>query len=206
MEIGQFGARPNLSSRNELWSLVKAKREALKERQEALEFVEQQLGNLLLGQELDPAQQSAYVRRLVGTAAQAAELAEGPDIVSDKRFRIAREELLLRVGGVSWRPFPVSRRAVVVTPLHRRLQNRMALALKNQKLASPMSIRTSVYAVGINIDLGHSVVSSGSFDSVDLSGWGRQVLSAEQAFEKPLNLPPTPVFMMQTVGPSAPSF
>lgn len=200
MEIGSAGISPDLASGRELWSLVRARRDALKERQDALAFVEKKLGSLLLGQDLTADQQVAYVRRMADTMARALEMTAGPKVGDLSGACIARERLLCRVGGMNWRPFPVSQRTVKVTPIHRRLQERMALALGEQRASLPQSARTCFLSVGIRIDVGHSVVAWAGTDRLELSGWGQECLEIQEAMSKVPVLPPSPAILYETVN------
>lgn len=197
MDIFPAGVRVDISAQRELWSLVKARRVAQAERQEGQAFVEERLASLLLGQDLNPGQQADYVRRLAGTAALAAQLGEGLDVPDISPARIPREKLLFKAGGVTWRPFPVTQRQVAVTPLQRRLQDRLALALRNKMAAAPESVRTCVYAAGIAVG---SHQMPWDEDRIELSGWGMEILAAETRLRQAPILP-APQFLFATVAP-----
>lgn len=202
MEIISGGVRAGISPQRELWSLVKSRRVSQAERREGQAFVEQRLGSLLLGQELTPVQQGDYVRRLAGTAGQAVQLAQGVQVPDLAPARIPRDQLLLKAGGVSWRPFPISHKRVNVTPLHRRMQDRMALALKTKMGAEAKSIRTCVHAVGITVDRGYFKTSWNDEDRVELSGWGLETLVLQQKLSTAPVLP-APQFLFATLAPTS---
>lgn len=201
MRVEQGGNR-SLASQRELWSLVKARREAVRFRQEGRNFVAERLGSLLLGQNLDPAEQAEYVRRLAGTSAQAAELEQGPQVPDLSRARIARDLLLCKAGGVGWRLFPISTRAVVVSPLQRRLQERLAVALKDKLGAAPESARTCIHAVGITLDRGPFTTPWHDEDRVEMTGWGMEILTLQGSLRSAPRLPPPPAILLANVGPS----
>lgn len=200
MEISGAGIRAGISSQRELWSLVKSRRLSQAERREGQAFIEQRLGSLLLGQELSPAQQGEYVRRLAGTAGQAAQLAQGVEVPDLSPARIPRDRLLLKAGGVAWRPFPITRRKVNVTPLHRRMQDRMALALRAKMGTDARSVRTCVHAVGITVDRGYFTTSWNDEDRVELSGWGLETLLMQEKLSAAPVLP-APQFLFATLAP-----
>lgn len=202
MEISQAGGRPGLADQQELWSLVKARRVVQQERQEARGFVEQRLGSLLFGEDLDQAQQAAYARKLAGTAARAAQLAEGPDLPDLKAARVSKDRLLWKAGGLGWRAFPVSQRAVAVSPLHRRLQDRLALALKDKREGSPEAARRVVHAVSITVARGQHTRAWNDQDQVELTGWGMEMLVSQKALSTVPTLPPAPAILLTTVSPS----
>lgn len=202
MEINSAGIHANISAQRELWSLVKARRASQAERAEGQAFVAERLAGLLLGQDLSQAEQAQYVRRLAGTAALAAQLSQGVEVPDLSPARIPRERLLMRAGGVGWRPFPLTRKQVGVTPLHRRLQDRMALALKNRVAGSPESARVCVHAVGITVDHGFFKIRWHHEDRVELSGWGLEAIALEQQMRSAPVLP-QPKFLFDTVAPVA---
>jgi hypothetical protein len=204
MEVGRTGGQAGLSAQAELWSLVKARRQVQQQRQEGLQFVERQLSNLLFGQDLTPAQQSDYVRRLAATAGLAAQLGQGVEVPDLAPARVPRELLLWKAGGMAWRTFPVTRRAVAVTPLHRRLQDRMALALKNKLAGAPESARSCIHAVAISLDRGAFTVPWHDQDRVELTGWGMEMLVLQESLRKTPSLPPPPAILLATVAPSKP--
>lgn len=198
------GVRANISAQRELWGLVKSRRVSQAERQEGQAFVEECLAGLLLGHNLSQAQQAQYVRRLAGTAALAVGLREGLEVPDLAPALVPRERLLLRAGGTGWRPFPITHRQVAVTPLQRRLQDRMALALKHKNAGSPESARTCVVAVRITVDHGFAKSDWHQEDRVELSGWGLQTLAVEQQLQSAPVLP-QPRFLFATMAPSTPA-
>jgi hypothetical protein len=202
MEISQAGVRANLSAQRELWNLVKARRVSQAERKEGQAFVEERLGSLLIGQQLNQAQQGDYVRRLAGTAALAARLGQGPMVPDLALARIPRDRLLFKAGGVAWRPFPISQKTVRVTPLQRRLQDRLALALKNKVAGAPESARTCVHAVGITVDRGYFTTTWNDEDRVELTGWGMEMLVLEKQLSSAPVLP-EPRFLFATLAPTS---
>lgn len=170
----------------ELWSLVKARREARGERQEAREYVEQQLSSVLLGVELGEAEQAQYVSRLAQTAGIARELREDLEVPELSEARVSRDLYIIKAGGISWRPFPLSQRQVEVTPLHRRLQARMAMAIKQRRKTAPESLPVQVHAIAFEY-AGRRLE-----DRVEISGWGARALAGGDA--KALALPmPSPL-------------
>lgn len=203
MDIGKAAVQANISSQRELWGLVKARRLCLQERAEAQAFVEERLGSVLLGQDLSPTEQAEYVRRLSGTAEAAQQLQRGPQVPDLKAARIPRELLLFKAGGLTWRPFRVTEKQVAVTPLHRRLQDRMALALKNKNASSPESVRSCVRSISITIDRGSFQTAWNDEDRVELSGWGLQTLTLEQKMKEAPTLP-APRFLFATIAPTSP--
>lgn len=204
MEISGAGIRAGISAQRELWNLVKSRRVSQHQRREDQAFIEERLGSLLLGQQLTPAQQGDYVRRLAGTAGYAAQLAQGVEVPDLAIARIPRDRMLLRAGGVPWRPFPVSQKKVAVTPLHRRMQDRMALALKGKLAGDEKSARTCVYAVGFAVAQGSSVTSWNDQDRVELSGWGLETLSVQEKMNSAPVLP-APRFLFATLVTQAAS-
>lgn len=202
MDIAKAGIRADISAQQELWALVKARRLAVQERAEGQAFVEARLGSLLLGQDLTPAEQAEYVHRLAGTAEAAQRLRRGPEVGELAVARVPRELLLYKAGGMGWRPFPVEQKQVGVTPLHRRLQDRMAMALKNRLASAPESVRQCVQAVGITVDHGAFQTRSHHEDRVELSGWGVETLALEQKMKEAPALP-APRFLYDTVAPTS---
>lgn len=202
MEISQGGVQANLAAQQQLWSLVKARRQSQQERAEGQAFVEERLGSLLLGQELNASQQADYVRRLAGTAARAQQFGQALEVGDLEAARIPRDRLLCRVSGVAWRPFPISRRQVTVTPLHRRQQDRMALALKTRMALSPQSERRCVVAIGFSAERGGVALPIKGEDRVELSGWSLESLELEQKIKEAPALP-APHFLFATVAPGA---
>ncbi len=165
----------------ELWSLVKARREARGERQEALAYVEQQLSSVLLGVELGEAEQAQYLSRLAQTAGTAQALREDLEVPELSEARVPRDLYIIKAGGISWRPFPLSQRQVEVTPLHRRLQARMAMAIKQRRKMAPESLPVQVHSIAFQY-AGRRLE-----DRVEISGWGARVLARDN--EKTLPLP-----------------
>jgi hypothetical protein len=202
MEVGQTGVRADISAQRELWNLVKARRVALAQRQEGQAFVEQRLGSLLLGRELSPAEQGEYVRRLAGTADLAQRLSQDLEVPALGSARVPRELLAWKAGGVGWRPFPVTQKVVNVTPLHRRLQDRMAIALKNKLASAPESARTCLQAVGITVERGSFRSQWNDQDRVELSGWGMEMLVLEDQLRSAPVLP-APRFLFATMAPTS---
>lgn len=198
------GVRANISAQRELWSLVKARRVSQAEREEGQAYVEECLAGLLLGQNLSQAEQAQYVRRLAGTAALAMQLRQGVEVPELARAHVPRERLILKVGGLGWRPFPLTHREVAVTPLQRRLQDRMALALRHKLAGSPESARVCLRVVAISIDQGFGKTPWHHEDRVELSGWGLQALQLEQQMKLPPTLP-RPRFLFETVAPAGPA-
>lgn len=169
---------------NDLWSLVKARRQAQAERQEGLGYVEKQLSSVLLGVELGEAEQAEYVQRLSGTAAAAQEIREDLEVTDISLARVPRDLYLMKAGGISWRPFPITQRQVHVAPMHRRLQARMAKAIKQRRKLAPESVRSTVYSIGFR------AVGGQDADRLDLSGWGLKMLSQSDGASLLLPEPP----------------
>lgn len=157
----------------ELWNLIKARRQARQERREALDFVEQQLGSLLLGVELTPSEQAQYVSRLAETIGTARVLQQELQVPDLAEARVPRDLYLVKAGGISWRPFPLTRRQVEVTPHHRRLQARLAMAIKQRRKLAPESLTAQVHSVGFRYG------DRRQEDRVELSGWGVRALAMD---------------------------
>lgn len=184
LPVSASAAGISSSAGNDLWSIVKARREAQAERQEGLGYVEQQLSSVLLGVELGEAEQAEYVRKLSGTAAAAQEIREDLEVTDITEARVSRDLYLVKAGGISWRPFPLSQRQVEVAPLHRRLQARMARAIKQRRKLAPESLRSTVYSIAFQ------GVGGKDADRLDLSGWGTKVLAQGGGPALPLPEPP----------------
>ena len=161
------------SRQGELWNLIKARRQARQERREALDFVEQQLGSLLLGVELTPSEQAQYVSRLAETIGTARVLQQELQVPDLAEARVPRDLYLVKAGGISWRPFPLTRRQVEVTPHHRRLQARLAMAIKQRRKLAPESLTAQVHSVGFRYG------DRRQEDRVELSGWGVRALARD---------------------------
>ncbi len=185
LPISASSAGISSSAGNDLWGIVKARRQAQVERQEGLGYVEEQLSSVLLGVELGEAEQSEYIQKLSGTAAAAQEIREDLEVTDIKDARVSRDLYLIKAGGISWRPFPLSQRQVEVAPLHRRLQARMARAIKQRRKLAPESVRSTVYSIAFQ------GVGKKDSDRLDLSGWGMKVLT--QGVGSALSLPEPPV-------------
>ncbi len=202
MEISNAGVQANLAAQQQLWSLVKARRQSQLERQEGQVFVEERLGSLLLGQDLSPAEQADYVRHLAGTSERAREIGRAIEVPDLKSARVPRDRLLFRMSGVSWRPFPISRRQVAVTPLQRRQQDRLALALKTEMALSPLGERRCVVAVGFSAQRAGIALGGRDEDRVELSGFSLETLEIAEKMKEAPTLP-APRFLYATVAPGA---
>lgn len=202
MEIPNAGVRADLAAQQQLWSLVKARRQSQLERREGQAFVEERLGSLLLGQDLGPAEQAVYVRRLAATSERAREIGQAIEVPDFELARVPRDRLLCRMGAVSWRPFPIGRREVQVTPLQRRQQERLALALKTEMALSPLSQRRSVVALKFGVERAGVPLGDGDEDRVELSGYSLEALEIARKMHETPTLP-APRFLYATVAPGA---
>lgn len=184
MSLSIFSSPAGISSQNggDLWNLVKARRELQEQRQQALGYVEQQLSSVLLGVELEPAEQAEYVSRLAQTVGDALTLQQGPEVPELSEAKLTRDLYVIKAGGICWRPFPLSQRQVEVTPLHRRLQARMAGAIKQRRKMAPESLPMQIQAVGF------SFAGRRQEDRVEISGWGVRALERDKTAA--LSLPP----------------
>lgn len=194
MSLSIFSSPAGISSQNggDLWNLVKARRESQEQRQEALGYVEQQLSSVLLGVELEPAEQSEYVNRLAQTVGDALTLQQGPEVPELSEAKLTRDLYVIKAGGIRWRPFPLSQRQVEVTPLHRRLQARMAGAIKQRRKMAPESLPMQIQTVGFSF-AGHR-----QEDRVEISGWGVRALERDKTAA--LSLPAAPELALVCVS------
>lgn len=200
MKIASPGLQAGLSAQRQLWQLVKAQRQASQERQAGQAFVAQQLAGLLLGRDLTPEQQLEVVRKLSATSDLARRVLHDLSVPDGNQARIPRHNLVIRTGGVAWRPFPMTYRPVPVAPLQKRLQNRMALALQTHQATRSTAPRVCVLTVGFQVDCGGGLSLQGGADRVELSSWGLESLALEGQILKPPTLP-RPRVLVQTLTP-----
>lgn len=151
--------------------------EARVQRVSRQKVVQERLSELLFGLELNLEEMAQYRSRLVQALVNVDELTSESRVPSIKAAHVPREQILLRTGGMGWRPFPVTERLVEASPSQRLLERSLAKAVQTQISLDPLSVPRSFHSVGIIVAQGGEGTRYGA-DRVELSSWGFNIVAA----------------------------
>lgn len=176
MEVGGFNKHGSLPGGAGRWALVRSRREAHRRRVAGRDFVEKGLDGLLFGRDLTPQEQSIYASRLSLAAANAQALEQGPDVGELQSAVVPREQLRCKIGATTWKVAPFTEKVVEISPIHRRIQERLGAALRERRELDPKAQGTIIHSVGVTVDHGFFRTYGYGADRVELSGWGLETL------------------------------
>lgn len=160
------------------WATSEVGTQARRNRVERQKVVQERLSELLFGLELNLEEMAQYRARLVQALVSVDDIANDSKLPAIAPARVPRDQILLRTGGMSWRPFPITNRLVDVSPSQRLLERSLARAVHTQMSLDPMSVPRSFHSVGIVVAQGSEGTRYGE-DKVELSSWGYDIMSAQ---------------------------
>lgn len=163
---------------------------ARRNRSKRQEVVQQRLTELLFGLELNIEEMSQYRARLLQALVGVDDVINEPAVPNISTARVGRSEQVFKTGGIGWRPFKITQRAVEVSGGQRLMEVSLARAIKLQHSLDPQSIGRPIHSVGIVVARGSEGVRQGE-DLIELSSWGYEVME-NRDFPKisQLRLPP----------------
>ncbi len=191
MALGQISFGGGDAGSLDRWAIVQASKHGRAEQTERQKLVTERLSELLFGLELNLEEMAQYRGRLVEALGQIDKIESETSLRPlNPPTRIPRDEMLLRLGGMNWRPFEVSQKTLEIPPAQKIFRTTLAKAVKNHIALNPKSEPRAFHEVGIVVAQGTEGTRQGS-DRVELSSWGLAVISSQDYPQvAQLRLPP----------------
>lgn len=172
------------------WATTEIGMEARQQRVRRQKVVQERLSELLFGLELNLEEMALYRARLLQALVTVEDIGAESVMPSVQSARVPRDQILMRAGGMAWRPFPVTEKLVEVSPSQRLLERSLARAVQVQASLDPRSEPRSFHSVGIVVARGGEGTRHGA-DRVELSGVGYDLMAARDYPQvAQLRLPP----------------
>lgn len=178
MAIGSISLQGSHLGDLNQWASSEIGSDARRSRVQRQKVVQERLSELLFGLELNLEEMAQYRTRLVQALISVDDISGDSVVPSVAPTRVPRDQILLRTGGMSWRPFPVTEKLVDVSPSQRLLERSLARAVHTQMSLDPMSVPRSYHSVGIVVAQGAEGTRYGE-DKVELSSWGFDIMAAQ---------------------------
>lgn len=190
MAITSLGMQGSHLSDLSHWATSQVGHEARRNRVQRQQVVKERLSELLFGLELNLEEMAQYRARLVQALVCVDDIASDSSLPPITPAKVPRDQVILRTGGVNWRPFQITEKLVDISPTQRLLEHSLAKAVQAQISLNPMSVPRCYHTVGIVVAQGSEGVRYGE-DRVELSSWGFEIMDAKDYPEVArLRLPP----------------
>lgn len=175
--LGSIGLQGSQLADLNQWATAEIGLEARQQRVRRQKMVQERLSELLFGLELNLEEMAQYRARLLQALVTVDDIAAESLMPPISSARVPREQILMRAGGMAWRPFPVTEKLVEVSPSQRLLERSLARAVHVQTSLDPRSEPRSFHTVGIVVAQGGEGTRYGE-DRVELSGLGYDLMAA----------------------------